>query len=484
MSSAKLRVWVSEQIKEKKQGEMLPTDVQLAAEFSVSRRTVQRVLGNFRNAGTLVRIPGKGTFIGPDAEKLPKTKNLKPAETSAQSLFAELLKDISLGTYKIGQALPPIKTLSIRFKISPATVSTAYRMLVDAGIVVRVGKTAWVGTSVHQLTGENRRAEVIVLHHGNTEFAQMFQTDMLHAMYQTAEYELTRVGCVVRYESREYIHRLHKDLSKQSSILPRGIIWAGVESNNLRADIALLHRFLQRIPYRRPEIVVDFLGGEVGVFDQKINLISRSNILTVAVRTLAQFIIQKQYKHFTVLIDEHHPVWNHTPHIVSLAKMFAEFSYRLPHHRWDIKVAAKQGELCIQDYFEGKISAENIEALLNKYRQSSLVNLQKKITFLQSKTTFDLRQFDSGLIICNSAELAAYYLQQCQAKSIMVPKRISFLVLESEPRFFHLGISTCIPDFTGLGYVAAHAIIGDIPVKKSTKGYLQTTCSVVEKLTT
>ncbi|MBD3241962.1 MAG: hypothetical protein GF331_15340 [Chitinivibrionales bacterium] len=36
----------------------------------------------------------------------------------------------------------------------------------------------------------------------------------------------------------------------------------------------------------------------------------------------------------------------------------------------------------------------------------------------------------------------------------------------------HMGISCCIPDWDRLGYLMAHAIIGDVPIERSRRGFL------------
>jgi hypothetical protein len=58
------------------------------------------------------------------------------------------------------------------------------------------------------------------------------------------------------------------------------------------------------------------------------------------------------------------------------------------------------------------------------------------------------------------------------------------MTVENDPAYYHLGLTYCYPDFARLGYLMAHALIGDFPVEKTTRGSIRMHTLVVEKLTT
>jgi hypothetical protein len=60
----------------------------------------------------------------------------------------------------------------------------------------------------------------------------------------------------------------------------------------------------------------------------------------------------------------------------------------------------------------------------------------------------------------------------------------SLVSLDNDPRFYHLGLTYCGPDWDTIGYQMAHAIIGDFPVARTSKGFIKTKAGVLEKLTT
>jgi len=47
-----------------------------------------------------------------------------------------------------------------------------------------------------------------------------------------------------------------------------------------------------------------------------------------------------------------------------------------------------------------------------------------------------------------------------------------------------LGISACATDRSMIGYLLAHAMVGDIPVARTTKGFIRTNVRAFERLTT
>jgi hypothetical protein len=58
------------------------------------------------------------------------------------------------------------------------------------------------------------------------------------------------------------------------------------------------------------------------------------------------------------------------------------------------------------------------------------------------------------------------------------------LALKTNVIFYPYGISVCDVDWRHGGYMMAHAVIGDIPIPRTTRGYIRLRARVVDKLTT
>ena len=50
-----------------------------------------------------------------------------------------------------------------------------------------------------------------------------------------------------------------------------------------------------------------------------------------------------------------------------------------------------------------------------------------------------------------------------------------------DPSLYHHGISSCGPDWRGIGYLMAHALVGSVPVARTSKGYLSTRAAMVHR---
>ena len=75
-------------------------------------------------------------------------------------------------------------------------------------------------------------------------------------------------------------------------------------------------------------------------------------------------------------------------------------------------------------------------------------------------------------------------IQWCARNRVAVPKPVSIIALESGPVCIRSGISSCIEDWRTIGYQMAHALIGDIPVSRTRRGYLRLTATLLERRTT
>jgi DNA-binding LacI/PurR family transcriptional regulator len=64
------------------------------------------------------------------------------------------------------------------------------------------------------------------------------------------------------------------------------------------------------------------------------------------------------------------------------------------------------------------------------------------------------------------------------------PSRLSILSLENNPDFATLNLSYVDMQIERIGYLMAHAIIGDIPIERTTKGFVRVGARVVERVTT
>jgi hypothetical protein len=56
--------------------------------------------------------------------------------------------------------------------------------------------------------------------------------------------------------------------------------------------------------------------------------------------------------------------------------------------------------------------------------------------------------------------------------------------MEDDPSLRHHGLTTCVKDFETIGYQVAHALIGDISIARTTRGYLKPSALVLRRRST
>jgi len=71
-----------------------------------------------------------------------------------------------------------------------------------------------------------------------------------------------------------------------------------------------------------------------------------------------------------------------------------------------------------------------------------------------------------------------------RARRIDVPRDVALIGLENDPSLYHHGLTRCDPDFESIGYLMAHALIGDFAVPTDRAGILPNRAYMVEKATT
>lgn len=110
-------------------GTMLPSELALAAQHSVSRGTARSALALLVDEGLVEVVPGQGRrVVGNGLDRLPDTEWGRVAVALRERLAA--------GDFPPGTALPSEAALVAEFGVSRNTVRRAYRHLAEGGLVV------------------------------------------------------------------------------------------------------------------------------------------------------------------------------------------------------------------------------------------------------------------------------------------------------------------------------------------------------------
>ncbi|MBD3239978.1 MAG: hypothetical protein GF331_05285 [Chitinivibrionales bacterium] len=87
-------------------------------------------------------------------------------------------------------------------------------------------------------------------------------------------------------------------------------------------------------------------------------------------------------------------------------------------------------------------------------------------------------------VVTGISSLAGVVLRWAQMRGIAVPDTHALIALGEYPALTHAGISSMYIDYERIGYVLAHAVIGDVPPPKSPRGFLRVGGTFVERDTT
>lgn len=459
----------------------LPPDRELSAQWGLSTITIQRVLAKLRDEGKVVRIPGKGTFT-PNHDRVGKASLQVKAgtmrESSVEHLVTSLVRLISEGVYRKGKPLPPVKFVRNQFKVSSETVTTAYQQLEQLGYVEKIGKSYWVGR-LDQLMSQRPQQEVFFLRFGNDDFQGIFNSDPIALAFQKMERELYNAGFYLHPEKAENLPARARGWA-ETGRYPAGLVFYAVDPSHL----PFLNDFLARHGAdlkNRVRILVHGSHGDLSSLVSQAQVFLRGNVDTEKARVLAYYLLNAGYREANFCIDE------------------ADISGFID-MRFFLKIALSVKNVVPDFVFRFIIRpspgssqrlsfSENLDDgyrayLKTKYPNARLDNLEEHVHFASDVFEKCAAYPATRIWIFFRDQMAAEAMSWLQANGKSVPQDVAIAGFQNDPRYYHLGISTCGPDWDNMGYVMAHAIIGDIKLAKSRRGFVKVRCHMVEKLTT
>jgi DNA-binding transcriptional regulator YhcF (GntR family)/DNA-binding LacI/PurR family transcriptional regulator len=473
-----LKSWIDEQLRTRKPGWCFPPDREISSKFGVCTKTVARVFKEYRKKDLVWRIRGKGTIIPDKGEKEKPEIEDRPA-SSAEAVADAIYKSICTGEIRRGMPLPSVKFLYKQFKIGSRTAIEAYRILQRRGCITRIGQRFWVGTltdSIVQKAGK----EVFLFQHKSDDFSTVFSYDLLAKAYRRMEEELGVHGFALRYESTDSL----RELVSQWATNKRpayGCVFYNMGSDSIADSVPHLESLVKKLKTDTPPILVDWKYGDARVLPRRVRILSRGNILTLATRAIASYLIENGYKEAAFFLDDtrERQAWIFADVLrlrSELKHLKSDFNFRvavkpMPQHR-------------NKSIFMEQRKTEPAVRILQKYHPYLFEVLDDEI-----ELHADLAKAFTGyrsipIWIFSRATLAVAALEWAGKKNIRVPQDISIMTVEDDPATYHYGISYCGPDWARIGYLMAHIIIGDFPIKRSSKGFMVTGARIVEKLTT
>lgn len=475
--------WISNRLDEMGPGEIFPTDRQLAILWGCTPRTVRRILAPYKKRGDLIGIPGKGTFK-PTPEAETETKPLRASRSSHLELAYTLSRSIAKGQLKRGQPLPPAKYVRIQYKVSDQTVTKAYRHLADRGLVEKIGRNYWVGGFAPWMPALITR-EAWLIGPSIEGLQKEFSSGRLRLAYRRCEYELRSCGLQLKCADWDTFIKL-RDQWLQSGYRPAGIIF---HAHLLEQYPGWVRKAVMPLISRGDPMKIVF---DMNTYNQdlrtvpKAEIISRGNFNTAQARTVAHFCAQLPYES-TIIVSQ-------APEDLKIRRHFARF----------IKVI---DEILRQEDFTGMlrmafltdmpevtpewIMAECLDSdkdyltyLTQKYGKKSTEIFRRMLIVRKNPEELVRDQAGSALYITASDDLSRSLLTQFANRELRHPEQAGVVTLQNEPSCTAEGITGCSPDWEQAGYLMAHAIVNDIDIERTSKGFIRVDSPLVKRTTT
>lgn len=461
-------------------GDRLPNGADLAGRFGVSQVTIVKVMRSFVDEGRVVRVPGRGSFVaGGTAEGPPGT----PEGPSWKQLAHALEQAVRGGEIKQGEALPSVKYLSARFAVAPATVIRAFRALREDGVVTKVGKTFWVGRMGELLHPKpTREAWLVLPSRDDTE--AVYHSSAFAPAYRKMEDTLALSGYMLRIS---YLDELEAQSRNWVSTrkYPFGLVLYNHGPDELAKALPSLQRLYERRKAGTGPLVIDWNGTSDPRLPGFALLLARTNLSTARARALARYFIANGH-HRAVLHMDYRSFFR-GPNVLwgawDCLRLLAEARHLDPTFELSILVHHAPSGGSTPRVMQ-RMNPEVASRIVSKYRRSSGDDALSRFRFVSdSRRGFDDAE-RGGVWVFQSDALAALALQWAHSVRVPVPGTLSMVSLDYDHRYCHLGLTRCEPDWDRIGYTMAHAIVGDMPLHRTTQGFLRVGARVIEKQTT
>ncbi len=473
--------WIIAEIAKLPPDSCLPPGRMLSAQWGLSAITIQRALAKLRAEGRIVRIPGKGTFTPGregNSRATLKVREGTTRESSVEHLVTGLVRLISEGVYRKGEPLPAVKLVRSQFRVSSETVTMAYQRLERMGYVEKVGKSYWVG-KMDQLMNPRPTQEVYFLRFGKDDFHDIFSTDPIALAFQKMERELYDAGFFLHPERAEAIPELARGWARTGRY-PAGLVFYGVDETHLpffREFFDLHGSALDG----RVRILVHGSRGNLSELAARCQVFLRGNLDTEKARVLAHYLLNAGHREANFCIDE-----ADLAEFVD-ARFFLKIALTVRNlipgfaFRFIVRpVNGSPGRLSFEEHLDDGYRSY----LASKYPNASLADLDRSIRFSEDAFGAASEHSNTRIWIFFRDKMAAEALSWLKGQGKRVPQDVSIACFQNDPQYYHLGITTCGPDWDNMGYVMAHALIGDMRLARSGRGFLKVRCRMMEKLTT
>ena len=423
-ASPNLEEWILKEIGYVSPGCKILTDTQIALKRNVSTRTVRRVMSKLAMKGLVVRKQGMGSFV-PHASHEANTDVRK--KKSSEHLQEELEKQIRDGVWRPKTQVPSVRSISEKFHVSPHSVAQALLNMEKKKLLYRNGKRRVVG-----LDQKSASKEVFVFTGNPISFSTIWSKDWLSAAFKSFEEELARCKFSICYLDVDKWPTIYEGCLKGAH-QPHAIVFLRCQRQRAKQFVRDLD-VLCSLP-RTTSFSGLLLGATGNTFAPTIHQVASGSLNTTRGRVLGEWAKTNGLDSIRIWVN-----------------------------------AQKKADIALRDIekIRNEILMKNPDADLSVSEPDWLTkpNFRK---WSENQLWIFVRDQDA---------LQANSWLKTQGKTSISPKIIT---LENSPLSIQHNLSGCAVDLHHLGYCMAHAIMGDIPVERTSRGFLRIRAKIVNR---
>lgn len=470
--------WLEEKVARGARGERIPTQSELARRRHLSPTTVQRVVRKFIERGDIHAIPGRGMFVRSLPKESPED-DVSPKST-VDSLYEWIREGIRSGRLKRGHPLPQVKAIQLQFHVGQKAVTRAYRRASESGYVVRIGKRYFV-SDFRQLHGYRGERQVHVFYEKKAELSRFFMQPLLGDAFRQLERELFVYGSRLLFHPERALPRMvHAWIDHNA--FPDGIVLTGITRARYNSLTPLLKPLLPHIRMKRTSVL---MTGSDLQHPKEIHYFCDGSVPKAKARALADFAQQSCRQSVAVVFD----AAGDSPVAIRLAlRTSGELLARnVPADVGIYVVNARDttaSEILDQLGRQGAGSLEYLHAMFAKRKDMPLQSLLSTIHVRDTMQSLIHELPRQSLCLCQETGSALKAVDVCTARRRRIPDDIAVVSCEDDPASYHLGLTMVSVDRQTLGYLMAHALLNDIPLRRSGRGFMPIPVSVHQRLTT
>lgn len=467
----------------------LPSIRKLSKQYNVSRSTVQKVIKKLETDKLVERFLRSGIFISKN-KNLESKKTIKPQKPRDEEIGEMLIGEILRGDLKAGECVPLQKELVYKYKTSKATMRSVTDQLVKKGFIHRKGSSFIVGGESWATRFKPQRRVYLI---GDEPILRnQYNSAQRRQFYEAFESELQKCGITSTdyINLRDNLELLNQvsDVSTAGFLLDPGIFVRANETNEKYvSDLEKILNTLGRLEF--PVVVDNF--NSIMFYHPEITFKNANNIYLLwrdnhkVGRKIGTYLASLGHKKIAYFAygNASWLEWRFKDLEQTIKECFKEEA--------DVKsFQSNAGYNHLNEPFESQRFSKNagnlLSKMLNGYRFSGENPLEKSYDYfykliIEDKYKKNMRPYFETAIkskeitawVCSGTDMATVAAEFLKEKGIPVPEKISLMGTNNDEDIMSYGITSLDDQRTQAGYLAAHCILGDMPIRKNEQGYVE-----------